>query len=546
MPTRFRPSFLSVFLTTVAAIFVIAVALRIRAYSTANTSVDGVTFQASNATDGGTSSTHHHVTSDGGIVDENGNAVSGGTPSANVTGGQSASQRLTPRAQRFNELLQAAPGGGSSSNSAARGNASPQPQNAADAAPAKPQSTLSRLIAPIVNAFSGGSSSASQTPQNRPQPQQPQAPKSDDTKKDEPKKEESKDPSSDVTPPQLIGVEFTPAQIQDGESSVITIIATDDLSGIRSISGSVVSPSGKATQAFAAMRDADPASNRFAARVAIPKDAEEGLWRLNFISLSDNASNTMNLTAAQGGIPPTAVLKVASTRPDSTPPVLKSVWLDKRAMMAGEKNTVFVQVEDDKTGVRLVSGVFLSPSKFARIGFGCRQQGDGNVWECDLTPPKCLDCGDWQLEQIQMQDNANNMATARQDDPSVKDVRLNISSESCDAQQPAAHSVTFDPVQTTQGGFVNVTVSVSDDGCGIGSVSGQVAPVGAAGQTGRLFFNCTGSAEGGTWTGRIALSQFAAKGTYNIVFLQVLDKGNNLKMYSHADAVVGSATFTVR
>ena len=87
-------------------------------------------------------------------------------------------------------------------------------------------------------------------------------------------------------------------------------------------------------------------------------------------------------------------------------------------MRAGEKNTVFVQAEDDKSGVSLVSGVFVSPSKQARIGFGCRAGANG-TWECTVSPPACLDCGAWQLEQIQLQDKANNMATFRGDNQIV-------------------------------------------------------------------------------------------------------------------------------
>ena len=40
---------------------------------------------------------------------------------------------------------------------------------------------------------------------------------------------------------------------------------------------------------------------------------------------------------------------------DATPPLLRSVYLERRSMNAGERNTVFVQAEDEKSGVSLVS-----------------------------------------------------------------------------------------------------------------------------------------------------------------------------------------------
>ena len=107
-------------------------------------------------------------------------------------------------------------------------------------------------------------------------------------------------------------------------------------------------------------------------------------------------------------MPQSASFKVVSRAPDSAGPQLKGVWLDRQAMHAGDKNTVFVQAEDEKSGVSLVSGVFVSPAKAARIGFGCRAGANG-TWECPMSPPSCLDCGTWQSEQIQLQDKPTNM-----------------------------------------------------------------------------------------------------------------------------------------
>src|SRR6185369_489378 len=98
----------------------------------------------------------------------------------------------------------------------------------------------------------------------------------------------------------------------------------------------------------------------------------------------------MTLSYQQSPVLQSAQLQVISSRSDKTAPTVVAAWLDRRAMRAGEKNTLFVQASDDKSGVNLVSGVFLSPKQFARVGVAC-QPSEGDVWACTFSMPVCLD-----------------------------------------------------------------------------------------------------------------------------------------------------------
>ena len=227
----------------------------------------------------------------------------------------------------------------------------------------------------------------------------------------ETQRREPDDPDTDTVPPQLMAAEFVPPQVQDGEETTFTATVNDNLSGVRSVSGVIASPSGS-MQGFACTRDGE--GNRFVARINVPENAPAGVWSVKYLTLADNASNSVNLNAAQGGLPLSASFRVVSSDADSTGPQLKRLWLDRIAMRATEKNTLFVQADDDKSGIAMVSGVLVSPSQSARIGFGCRA-GSTGVWECPISPPVCLDCGRWQLEQIQLQDKANNTTPLRRE-----------------------------------------------------------------------------------------------------------------------------------
>lgn len=459
--------------------------------------------------------------------------VAGLTATREARASQAASSTATPAPP---------PPSTSTAASAATSSAQPRP------------SGLARVLAPIAKGFGAGdqvSKSASNPSASQPSPStsqsqqsqgQSQSPQQQKTSTNGPDQEAAKDPNSDNTPPQLQSIEFVPPQIHDGEEASIIVTAVDDLSGIRGISGTVSSPTGKALQGFATQREGE--TNRYVGRVTIAKDAEEGLWKVNFLNMSDNASNSVTLSYAMGGVPQNAVLRVVSSNSDSTPPTLKNIWVDRRAIRGGEKDVVFIEATDDKSGVNLVSAVFQSPSKQARIGAGC-QHGDGDVWRCELNVPTCIDCGDWQLEQVTLQDKANNLASFRMDNPLVQSVKINISGDACDNTPPVLQGLRLDTnqVDTARGpAVVNVTVLATDDNCGISGVSGQYVGPGP-GSGGFFPFQ---SSDGSTWTGRIQLDPHAARGLWRINSIQLNDKGHNLRVYYANDPLLAGGVFQVR
>ena len=504
--------------------FAVAVWLRLRSLDTpydvvqtASAATGAATAMEDGTTPGAATDTYEIVSAD----------------SAPPAGVRETSAQRSARERRYEELLRSAP--------------PPGPSSAA--ANPEPPSFLDRVVTPIANAL-GINRPRPQTPPvpppgSRPVPRaaEAQAPKTNTTS-DEPRTEQQEDdPETDLLPPQLLTAEFVPAQVQDGEETSFGVTVNDNRSGVRSVSGVITSPSGS-LQGFACTREGD--SNRYVARINVPKDAPEGMWVVKYLTLSDNASNSVNLNQSQGTLPQTASFKVVSKAPDSAGPQLKGVWLERQAMRAGDKNTIFVQAEDEKSGVSLVSGVFVSPAKAARIGFGCRT-GTNGTWECPMSPPTCLDCGTWTLEQIQLQDKANNMTTFRGDNEFVRGVALNISGDQCDAAAPQVTMLTLNPtsVSNSEDSVITVQATMVDDGvCGAASLSAQAIPPGGIGGQ-RRPVTFMPSTDGQTFVGRLEIPQFAAKGVWTIAWIQALDKGLNLRSYSTNDPVVARATFRV-
>jgi hypothetical protein len=534
--SRARIPFLPTFLTILSIAFAVVLVARIRSYGGASggrndggdvaSASDGPSAKARRSSSSSSSSSPDDLAADDGSAQ---------TSTIVTLDSKGNPQGLSARERQYRELLNAPPPKGTSS-------ATPQqqaPVHVVSAAkpPERPQSTLQKIMQPIKNLFGGGSGPPmQQPPSTRPNPDTP--------------KPVDKDPTTDTTPPQVTAVQFDPARVNDGESAAVIVTAMDDMSGIRGISGTVTSPTGKALQGFACQREA-PESNRYVGRVNIPKDAEEGMWHINFLNVSDQASNSVTLAFAQSPVLQAALLQVTSSRSDKTPPTVKAAWIDHRSMRAGERNTLFVQAQDDKSGVNLVSAVFISPKRLARIGVAC-QGGDSDLWTCGFTVPACLDCGDWSLDQIQLQDKASNMIAigAKLDacptcpELIVASVRVNIAGDSCDDAAPVVQSVVLDTnsVPTSpKGTSVGVHVSATDDGCGIATVSGQVlGPTGGNG----IFFVFAPAGDG-TYVGQMPIPPLAGKGVWKLNWLQVMDKGNNLRILYWSDPLLQNVRVTV-
>ena len=439
------------------------------------------------------------------------------------------------REQRYQDLLRSgSPAPAQPPAAVAPTPAQPVPERKPPAArPAPATSTAAERRPAPAPVATPAPAPARQTPQ---QPQRPAYP--GDRREDNPPEEA--DPESDTRPPQLLGMQFNPPLVQDGETTTLAINAQDDLSGIRTISGVIANPAGATVSGFAAQLEAE--TNRYVARIVVPKDAAEGNWHIKYLTLADKASNSVNLAYGQGLAPNLASFRVTSSRSDGKGPELKALWIDKRSMGVGDRNSVFVQVEDDKAGVQVVSGIFVSPSKVARIGFGCKL-GSTGAWECPLNVPECVDCGVWQLEQIQMQDKANNTTTARSDNQMVSAIQVSVTGDRCDGVAPVLTALALNPivVSNAQPSRIDVTATVQDDNCGGSTLSGLAT--GPQGQ--RLNIQFDPSKDGQHFTGRIEVGPNQAKGTYAVAWIQALDKGQNLKAYSSSDPVVGRVTFRV-
>lgn len=517
-----RVSFLTIFLSALIVAFVIALTIRIRSYREIDRS-EPARLETVPAASPSTTTPAETYT-----------LLPSATAAASVTPDRNAATtRGQLREQLLRQPIQSPPAAATATVSRVPPTLPPQPQPPPQPRVVMPPSAVQQRLA----AAAANPNSRASAPSHNPA--------SSNSSAGKPASETAnpKDPNSDTVPPQLFGIEFDPPQVHDGEEARIVLMAADDLSGIRGISGTITSPTGKALQGFAGQREGE--TNRYVGRFIVPKNGEEGLWRVNVVTMSDNASNSTTLSVGQGTLPPNAGLRVVSSQSDATPPTLRSARMEKRSMQIGEPNPIYIEADDDKSGVNLVSAVFQSPNKKARIGAGCMRSSD-EVWKCELSLPACIDCGEWQLEQVTLQDKANNLATFRMDNPIVSAVKVNIGGEACDSEAPRLQRVAFDQSVVTMGteaAGVLVTINATDDACGIEGASAQYAGPGT-GTGGFIALQRSGDEQ--AWVGKIPLDPRAPRGTWRLTSVQLTDKGHNLRVVYSNDPLLANATFQVR
>lgn len=89
-----------------------------------------------------------------------------------------------------------------------------------------------------------------------------------------------------------------------------------------------------------------------------------------------------------------------------------------------------------------------------------------------------------------------------------------------------------------------------DDDSGVSQASGWVGgPVSAGGETPKLSFTCAKASPSdpdSPWNCRIPVPQFAARGSWHMGRMRLLDRAGNVHDYMPEDPLMAAATFEVQ
>ncbi len=359
------------------------------------------------------------------------------------------------------------------------------------------------------------------------------------------------EPGSDRTPPVLEVLRFDPPIVEGGNVTMLTVQASDDLSGVKSVRGEIRSPNRLATLPFGSRDLGNGNASTFA--LTIPRQAEMGVWYVSWISLTDGTDNSSLVQASSAAMaPPGGTLMVNSPESDSTAPEVLQIWFDKTTVGGGEKNVIRVEARDDYSGVASMMGACQSPSKTALIWFTCALNAESGIWEGDVPIPGNADCGEWAVQQLAAKDKAGNTTLLINDSPLLARAGFQVAFRAdCDSTPPTLEAFDLSPaiVSNEASTEILVTARVYDSGSGAVALTGWFeGPVSTGGQVPKNDFRCSPNPNDpeAPWTGKVQVPQLAPKGTWKVGVIRLEDKARNFRVYTPADPVVSGRVFEVQ
>lgn len=327
--------------------------------------------------------------------------------------------------------------------------------------------------------------------------------------------------SPDTTPPVLKKVELSKTAISDGSSVRVYITATDDMTGVKSVSIHGQSPSGN--QNFGYSISTKDTQGRWYTDVSIPKYAEGGVWTIDSVSLVDGATNHSYFDDV-------ATFTVNSTKQDTTAPKLTNVSFDKSVVNDGSSYKVYVVATDDLSGIKTASVRLESPSGSQCAGTGLTKDSSGR-WYATIKVPTNAEGGVWNVTDVSLTDTVGNHSDFDSSNATLPTITVN--SKNVDTAPPALNTVTKSTYNVKAGSSITVYIAASDDKTGVKSVS-----IEAESQSGNQTFG-SGVVMKDPWDRwfiKIDIPKNAEVGTWKIHGIYLTDgAGNRKEAYNGTD-----------
>jgi len=346
---------------------------------------------------------------------------------------------------------------------------------------------------------------------------------------------------SDAEPPRVLSIWFDPGEAQPGTNVVVSVQASDDLSGVQSVFGKAKSPTGTALLAFECQKSDN--NEIFVGVIEIPDRAETGTWSIANLQARDKVQN-LRTYAENDSILQNAYFQIIGSDSDNTPPSVVDVRLQPREVRGGEKIYLSVEAQDDISGVARIYGSLVSPSNNARFSIACSKTQEDHIFTGSATLPKDAESGEWSLYYLRAEDEAKNakMYFRNTDTELFEQATVQVYAERSDAQPPTLDDLAITPGAVTYGEDVEIVVSASDDVSGVNQVFGRLrSPSGKA----QIPFSCTRLGESDTYRATVTIKNNSEVGIWRVDYIRTTDKARNDMMYGIQNTLVAGATFEV-
>lgn len=222
-------------------------------------------------------------------------------------------------------------------------------------------------------------------------------------------------------------------------------------------------------------------------------------------------------------------------QPDTTPPVLHSVSAEKTEVKAGESIFITVDAEDDISGLldyRNPLLNFINQKNGREISAPVNTKNNNGEMQCFLKISEYEEAGIFELESVNLQDNAGNYVTYRQqgvdfwegDLPLPNEFSFTVLNDGIvDLNTPELKSVSVDKEFVDAPGSIEVGIDAVDEPAGISNA--QVTFRNSVRGSVSAFFR------GDNDKATINITEYTAPGKYTLSSVTITDKMGNRISY---------------
>lgn len=372
---------------------------------------------------------------------------------------------------------------------------------------------------------------------------------------------------SDVTGPQITAFNISPPSIVTGAVSqnlTVTLMATDDLSGVNSGGIEFVDPSGSRTVSsdFDRMNrvGGSDLNGTYQFAVNIPRYSGIGEWTIRLLTVVDASGNSRAWTAAQ--LPPGSIKTfTVSGQGDLIAPLVTAFNVSPIAIntsAVSQNVTITLTATDDFTGVNTGNLEIEDPTG-NQTSFGFFNENDrtagsnlNGIYQFTVNIPRYSRIGEWRVKSLKVDDdngNSRNLTAAQLPVGSVK--TFTVFGQS-DVTAPQLTQFNVSPTAINTGADrqnVTVTLTATDDFSGVnwGFVRFE-DPTGNQIETGYFgpFEIKDGTSLDGRYEFNTDIRRYSRNGLWRLREIYLYDEIGNKRILKRSDLPGGSVdAFTV-
>ena len=366
------------------------------------------------------------------------------------------------------------------------------------------------------------------------------------------------DPASDKTAPTITSLALAPTSIDTSDAArtiKATVRVTDNLAGFSYGSVNFRSPSGRQS-AYASFSSWNKTSGTdldgtYESTMTVNRYAEPGTWKVDSVSLSDQASNSRYMNAADfaaTGQPNS--FQQTGTVADLAAPTISDVTVSPASIdTSASSQTVKVsaRLTDELAGVSSAYLNFKSPSgrQSAYGSMWTRTSGTAinGTWEATVSVNRYAEKGTWTLDSVSLSDSLSNNRSMTRTELAAAGINASFEQTGAtDTTAPTLADLSFTPtsIDTSQSSqTVKLTLRVTDDMAGLSSWSYPSvyvrSPSGRQTTYGTMATRVSGTDMNAVFESSITLPRGSEKGTWSVSSLSISDVLGNYRTVTATD-----------